>query len=62
MEIRNARDLKDLIRNEQGKTDNIKLIVQNSVMKNPVSMFTIPTLIRYLSADMQRSLATQVMS
>lgn len=62
MNIRTPKDLNNLIRDKKGLTEEIRLVVQDAVTQHPVSMFTVPAVIRYLNAEMQRSLATQVMT
>lgn len=62
MNIKTPRDLQSIIKAKNGATDEIRAVVQDSVSQHPVSMFTVPAVIRYLNADMQRSLATQVMT
>ena len=62
MDIVTTRDLKNVIRNAEGRTEEIRQIVHDSVSRNPLSMFIVPSIIRYLTAEMQRSLATQVIA
>jgi len=60
--IRTSQDLNTLIRGKNGRTDEIKAIVQEAVTENPVSMFIVPWVVRYLTAEIQRSSALRVMA
>jgi hypothetical protein len=60
IELKKPRDLNDLIRKHNWNTEAIREIVQNAVANNPISLFTVPTVVRYLTADMQRNWALQI--
>ncbi len=60
LEIKKTKDLTDLIRQHNWNTEKIKEIVQVAVAGYPNSIFTVPAVVRYLTAEMQKNSALSV--